>query len=94
MLRFSVYSIITLLISLPNLSFAQVPTESASSRVQKPTSIASRSPSQTSDSQKALEIKGQSRNLSMMLVLKNRADNIDFVKPRETYREEIKNTGF
>ncbi|MGZ3744504.1 MAG: hypothetical protein ACXWRE_01465 [Pseudobdellovibrionaceae bacterium] len=47
-----------------------------------------------SDSQKSLEIRGQSRNLSMLLVLKNRHENIDFVKPRETYREEIPQTEF
>jgi len=47
-----------------------------------------------SDSQKSLEIRGQSRNLSMLLVLKNRHENIDFVKPRESYREEIQQTGF
>ena len=47
-----------------------------------------------SDSQKSLEIRGQSRNLSMLLVLKNRHENIDFVKPRESYREEITQTEF
>jgi len=47
-----------------------------------------------SDSQKSLEIRGQSRNLSMLLVLKNRHENIDFVKPRESYREEIPQTEF
>jgi hypothetical protein len=47
-----------------------------------------------SDSQKSLEIRGQSRNLSMLLVLKNRHENIDFVKPRETYRTEIQNTQY
>lgn len=47
-----------------------------------------------SDSQKSLEIRGQSRNLSMLLVLKNRHENIDFVKPRETYRDEITQTEF
>jgi len=47
-----------------------------------------------SDSQKSLEIRGQSRNLSMLLVLKNRHENIDFVKPRESYREEVPQTAF
>ena len=53
-----------------------------------------RAPAGVSDSQKSLEIRGQSRNLSMLLVLKNRHENIDFVKPRETYREEIQKTDF
>ena len=47
-----------------------------------------------SDSQTALEIRGQSRNLSMLLILKNRHENIDFVKPRDSYKEEIAKTGF
>jgi hypothetical protein len=41
---------------------------------------------------KALEVRGQSRNLSMMLVLKNRKENIDFVHPREHYQNEIRAT--
>ena len=53
-----------------------------------------RAPNGVSDSNKALEVKGQTRNLSMMLTLKNRGDNIDFVKPRQNYQSEIKNTGF
>lgn len=47
-----------------------------------------------SDSEKALEIRGQARNLSMMLVLKNRKENIDFVHPRESYKSEVQATGF
>ncbi len=54
----------------------------------------SRMPAGISDSQKNLEIRGQSRNLSMLLILKNRHENIDFVKPRDSYREEIQKTGF
>lgn len=53
-----------------------------------------RAPTGLSDSQRELEIRGQSRNLSMMLVLKNRHENIDFVKPRDTYRDEIQQTSF
>lgn len=47
-----------------------------------------------SDSQKSFEIRGQSRNISMLLVLKNRNDSIDFVKPREHYQSEISKTSF
>lgn len=64
---------------------------------QKPslvTTVTKRGPAGISDSQRELEIRGQSRNLSMMLVLKNRNENIDFVKPRDSYREEIQQTGF
>ena len=74
--------------------------------VAKPTTKTSKTPAPTapqgqsrglssvSDSNNALEVRGQSRNLSMMLVLKNRRNNIDFVKPRETYSKEIKDTSY
>lgn len=39
--------------------------------------------------QKPLEVNGQSRNLNMMLVLRNDKDKIKFVKVRENYRNEI-----
>jgi len=54
----------------------------------------SRRPAGLSDSDKSLEIRGQSRNLSMLLVLKNRHENIDFVKPRDSYHDEIQKTDF
>lgn len=60
----------------------------------KKSSFIARGPAGVSDSQRALEIRGQSRNLSMLLVLKNRQDNIDFVKPRDSYHDEIQKTGF
>ncbi len=53
-----------------------------------------RQPAGLSDSNTALEVRGQSRNLSMMLVLKNRKSDIDFVKPRETYSTEVQNTAY
>jgi hypothetical protein len=40
-------------------------------------------------SQKPLEVNGQSRNLNMMLVLRNDKDKIKFVHPRENYHDEI-----
>ena len=48
----------------------------------------------TMDSGAALEVRGQSRNLSMMLVLKNKKRDIDFVKPRENYSREMQNTSY
>jgi hypothetical protein len=42
-----------------------------------------------SGSQKPLEVNGQSRNLNMMLVLRNDKDKIKFVHPRENYHDEI-----
>ncbi len=48
----------------------------------------------TLDSGAALEVRGQSRNLSMMLVLKNKKRDIDFVKPRENYSREVQNTSY
>ena len=41
------------------------------------------------DLQKPLEVNGQSRNLNMMLVLRNDKDKIKFVKVRENYHDEI-----
>ena len=46
-------------------------------------------PAADGDGRKPLEVKGQSRNLNMMLVLRNEKDKIKFVKMRENYREEI-----
>ena len=54
----------------------------------------SRAPGSVNDSDKVFEVRGQSRNLSMMLVLKNRKDNLEFVKARENYANEIKETSY
>ena len=43
---------------------------------------------------KPLEVRGQSRQLSMMLVLKNSKDKIQFVKVRENFEREIMNTSY
>jgi hypothetical protein len=43
---------------------------------------------------KALEIRGQARTLSMMLILRNNRENINFVKVRENYQSEIAKTEF
>ena len=43
---------------------------------------------------KPLEVRGQSRQLSMMLVLKNSKDKIEFVKVRENFEKEILNTSY
>jgi hypothetical protein len=36
-----------------------------------------------------IEVKGQSRNLNMLLVLRDERDKIRFVKIRKSYRDEI-----
>ena len=41
------------------------------------------------DPNAALEIRGQSRTLSMMLVLKGGKDSINFIKVRKDYHDEI-----
>jgi hypothetical protein len=41
-----------------------------------------------------LEIRGQTRTLSMMLVLQSRRDKIDFIKPRKDYRDRILQTEY
>lgn len=43
---------------------------------------------------KALEIRGQARTLSMMLILRNGKENVNFVKVRQDYATEIANTEF
>ena len=43
---------------------------------------------------KPMEIKGQARNLSMLLTLKNNKDKIKFVEPRSDYRPEILKTNY
>jgi hypothetical protein len=42
--------------------------------------------------QKPIEIRGQSRNLNMTLLLNNRTDAIQFVEPRKNYKKEIGST--
>jgi anionic cell wall polymer biosynthesis LytR-Cps2A-Psr (LCP) family protein len=44
--------------------------------------------------QQPLQVKGQARQLSMMLVLKNEKDSINFVHLRTDYQKEIVNTEF
>jgi hypothetical protein len=43
---------------------------------------------------KPLQVKGQSRNLSMMLMLKGEKDKIKFGEVRENYRREVRDTSF
>lgn len=47
-----------------------------------------------SGAQRSLEIRGQSRTLSMMLVLRNGKESLNFVRPRVNYHDEIVNTQF
>lgn len=44
--------------------------------------------------QEALEVRGQTRALSMMLVLRSKKDKVDFVKMRTDYRPEILKTQY
>ena len=46
------------------------------------------------DPNRTVEIRGQSRTLSMMLVLKNGKDSINFIKIRKDYAAEISGTEF
>jgi len=39
-----------------------------------------------------IEVKGQSRNFNMKLILRSKKDKISFVKTRKNYREEILST--
>jgi hypothetical protein len=44
------------------------------------------------ESTQAIEVKGQSRNFNMKLVLRTKKDKISFVKTRKNYRDEILST--
>ena len=44
--------------------------------------------------EKPLKVTGQTRTLSMLLVLKNKKEKNDFVQVRQNYRSEILNTRF
>ena len=48
----------------------------------------------TLDPNSAVEVRGQARTLSMMLVLKNGKDSINFIKVRKDYRPEIQATDY
>lgn len=48
----------------------------------------------TLDPNSAVEVRGQARTLSMMLVLKNGKDSINFIKVRKDYRPEILGTEY
>jgi hypothetical protein len=43
---------------------------------------------------KPLQVTGQSRNLSMMLTLKNEKDKVKFVEVRRSYRDQVPFTRF
>jgi len=46
----------------------------------------------TTEATEAIEVKGQSRNFNMKLILRSKKDKISFVKTRKNYREEILST--
>lgn len=48
----------------------------------------------TMNSNKSFEIRGQARTLSMMLILRNGKENVNFVKVRQDYATEIAKTEF
>ncbi len=43
---------------------------------------------------KPIEVRGQSRNLNMLLKLQNEREAIDFIKLRKNYKKEIKSQSF
>ena len=48
--------------------------------------------SKKTEATEEIEVKGQSRNFNMKLVLRMKKDKISFVKTRKNYREEILST--
>ena len=69
-------------------------TKTAPSIVRRPAAIAGGVPTSHGDPNQAVEIRGQSRTLSMMLVLKNGKENINFIKVRKDYNPEIIGTQY
>lgn len=57
---------------------------------------ASRQPASISSgsSDKAIEVKGQTRNLNMLLKLQGDKEQIDFIKLRKDYEEEIESLAY
>ena len=49
-------------------------------------------PGKKEEATEAIEVKGQSRNFNMKLILRSKKDKISFVKTRKNYREEILST--
>ncbi len=45
-------------------------------------------------SDKPIEVRGQTRNLNMLLKLQNEREAIDFIKLRKNYKKEIKSQSF
>ena len=54
----------------------------------------SRGLSSLSGPEGSIKIRGQTRGLSMMLVLKNGKDEINFIKPRKDYHTKVLSTQF
>jgi hypothetical protein len=69
-------------------------TTSASDGDSKKVDAATMALDSSSEDGEGLEIRGQTRTLSMMLVLQSRRDKIDFIKPRTDYRNRILQTEY
>jgi hypothetical protein len=69
------------LILISNLLFAQNPSTQPLAPVREPGSVGA--------AKDALEVYGQSRNLDMMLKVGDQEQNIDFIKYRTDYKEEM-----
>jgi len=75
-----------------------------STSIDQPTKMATREPSGMAGlglaagggmtANKAFEVRGQARTLSMMLILRNGKENVNFVKVRQNYATEIAKTEF
>src|SRR4051812_6933380 len=85
--------------SAPKVESKKAPTAQAKSNAVVPSAKSNfltapiRKPA-TLDPNSAVEVRGQARTLSMMLVLKNGKDSINFIKVRKDYRPEILNTDY
>jgi hypothetical protein len=58
----------------------------------KASSLKKRGPA--SDPDAPIEVRGQSRNLNMLLILQNQDEIIDFIKLRKDYQDETKKMNY
>lgn len=76
------------------LAFEMAHAQKMDGGTKRRTQASYQAPSSATTSQKPLQVKGQTRALSMGLTLKNEKEKIDHIKPRDNFDEEIKDTNY
>ncbi len=86
------FILVIVMMLISQYSFSQKK-QSAPRKVTPKTKVtAQRGPA--SDPNAPIEVHGQSRNLNMMLMLKNEKEAIDFIKLRKDYQEETQQMNY